>query len=232
MGATTQCPMVPLWQDRASSTVLGAEPILSALLWRIHVTLGPERCIDSCRCLCSSAPAVARRGSGTLLYGPAGCGKTLIARGLAEMLGLPIHRLDHRAVRPRMGATELALAVQLRKARATAPSVLVIDELQALAPVTALPGSAEYRFVLMLAQELDALCSKSVFVLGLCRQPQHIHPVHAVLVHPATHSSSRRSLPRPPPRLPVQLSLRASSPCQSQSFATFSCCRRSGRPGA
>jgi|MDSY01.2.fsa_nt_gb hypothetical protein len=173
----TECPVLAHWQGQASSIVLGAGSALSALLYSIHSTFGPEHCAGSCKCTCTAASAASRRGSVTLLHGPAGCGKTLIARWLAEKLGLPSHILDHRLLHPRVGGTEASLAAQLRKARAAAPCVLVIDELQALAPATACPGSTTYRLLIMLAQQLNALCSESVFVLGLCRQPEHVHPV-------------------------------------------------------
>ena len=113
-------------------------------------------------------------GSGTLLHGPAGCGKSSIARGLAEQLSWPVIFLDVQW-QSTPGGTEALLHSKLQAARAAAPCVLVIDELHALAPAAAAPGSIEVRLALQLADGLQELRTCAVFTLGICREPDTVH---------------------------------------------------------
>jgi ATP-dependent 26S proteasome regulatory subunit len=75
-----------------------------------------------------------RSGGGVLLYGPPGCGKTLLARAIAteckaSFTAVGISDLLEMWV----GATERNLAALFEKARSERPAVLFFDELDALA---------------------------------------------------------------------------------------------------
>ena len=74
-----------------------------------------------------------RTGGGVLLYGPPGCGKTLMARATAgevEASFLSVQVAD--IVSKWQGESEQNLAAIFRKARASTPAVLFFDEVEAL----------------------------------------------------------------------------------------------------
>ncbi len=73
-------------------------------------------------------------GGGVLLYGPPGCGKTMIARAIAHECDATFLSVEISDVlNCWIGGSESNLAAQFEKARAQAPSVLFFDELDALA---------------------------------------------------------------------------------------------------
>lgn len=134
-----------------------------------------------------------------LLHGPAGCGKTSIAHSLEQELPWSVLFFDMKRVlgaanKLRDGGEARALHAELAAAQAAAPCILVIDEVNALAPAEALPGSVEAALALQLADGLQQLRSSTVFALGICREPT------------AVHASVRRS-----GRLNYQLAVRAPS---------------------
>ena len=123
------------------------------------------------------------QGDSALLHGPAGCGKTRFARSLnsSSLAGIDVRWLDAQkiaaAASRRVGGAEAELAAQLDAAKRNAPCVFIIDELEALAPSDAMPGSVETRLALQLAEGIEELqASSSVFVLGICRSPELVHP--------------------------------------------------------
>lgn len=70
---------------------------------------------------------------GVLLYGPPGTGKTLLVRVLAAEAGLNLLAVAiPQLVKPEVGASERALASLFERARAHAPCLLFLDELQAI----------------------------------------------------------------------------------------------------
>lgn len=75
-----------------------------------------------------------RAGGGVLLYGPPGCGKTLMARAIAGECDASFHAIGISDVLSRwMGVSEQNLELIFEKARSEAPAVLFFDELDALA---------------------------------------------------------------------------------------------------
>lgn len=110
-----------------------------------------------------------RAGGGVLLYGPPGCGKTMLARGLAGECGLPflVVRIE-QVLDPFFGVSERNLHDAFEAARAAAPCVLFLDELDAIAYARAKSvGESGRRLVDVLLQELDSIGSDNTGILVL-----------------------------------------------------------------
>jgi AAA+ superfamily predicted ATPase len=110
-----------------------------------------------------------RAGGGVLLYGPPGCGKTLLARATAGECGVPFLNVRMEDVLdPMYGVSERRLHDAFTDARLCAPCVLFIDELDAIAFARRKqPGSAGRALVDQLLQELDAIGSDNQGMLVL-----------------------------------------------------------------
>jgi SpoVK/Ycf46/Vps4 family AAA+-type ATPase len=110
-----------------------------------------------------------KSGGGVLLYGPPGCGKTLLARATAGECGLPFINVRIEDVMdPYLGVSERNLHAAFERARANAPCVLFLDELDALAFARHKHGGSEARrLVDVLLQELDAIGSENDGLLVL-----------------------------------------------------------------
>ena len=110
-----------------------------------------------------------RAGGGVMLYGPPGCGKTLLARATAGECGVPFLNLRIEDVLdPMYGVSERRLHDAFTEARAIAPCVLFIDELDAFAYARRKQqGSAGRALVDQLLQELDAIGSDNAGLLVL-----------------------------------------------------------------
>ncbi|QNE17441.1 tetratricopeptide repeat protein [Kribbella qitaiheensis] len=110
-----------------------------------------------------------RSGGGVMLYGPPGCGKTLLARATAGECGLPFVNVRIEDVMdPYLGVSERNLHAAFERARANAPCVLFLDELDALAFARHKHGGSESRrLVDVLLQELDAIGSDNDGLLVL-----------------------------------------------------------------
>lgn len=111
------------------------------------------------------AAGVSRRTK-LLLHGPPGCGKTLTARALGGEMGLPVMvvRFDG-VVGSYLGQTAARLRELFRYAEAV-PSVLVLDEIDALAQRRGNPrdvGELD-RVVISLLQELEHSAPRGIVV--------------------------------------------------------------------
>jgi SpoVK/Ycf46/Vps4 family AAA+-type ATPase len=110
-----------------------------------------------------------KAGGGAMLYGPPGCGKTLLARATAGECGLPFFNIRIEDIlSPFMGDSERNLHYAFEQARANAPCVLFIDELDAIAFARRKQaGGAGRPLVDQLLQELDAIGSDNSGLLIL-----------------------------------------------------------------
>lgn len=110
-----------------------------------------------------------KAGGGVLLYGPPGCGKTLLARATAGECGLPFLNLRiEEVLDPMYGVSERRLHAAFEQAREQAPCVLFLDELDALAFARRKQsGSAGRALVDQLLQELDAIGAENDGLLVL-----------------------------------------------------------------
>ncbi len=116
-----------------------------------------------------------RVGAGVMLYGPPGCGKTLLARATAGECGLPFFNVRiEDVVDPHFGVSEHKLHDAFELARANAPCVLFVDELDALAySRRKQPGGGGRALVDQVLQELDAIGAdnRDLLVLSATNAP-------------------------------------------------------------
>ncbi|GAA4641165.1 AAA family ATPase [Gordonia humi] len=117
---------------------------------------------------------------GVLLYGPPGCGKTFVVRALAASGRLSVHTVKGAELLDKwVGSSERAVRDLFDRARESAPSLIFLDEVDALAPRRG--GSTDSgvadRVVAALLTELDgAEPLTDVVVLGATNRPDLIDP--------------------------------------------------------
>ncbi|MEU5906410.1 AAA family ATPase [Micromonospora sp. NPDC047527] len=117
---------------------------------------------------------------GVLLYGPPGCGKTylvtaLAGTGRANVLSVKGAELLSKWV----GESERAVRELFRRAREAAPTLIFLDEMDALAPVRgqATDGGTTDRVVAALLTELDGVETlRNVVVIGATNRPDLVDP--------------------------------------------------------
>jgi AAA+ superfamily predicted ATPase len=120
-------------------------------------------------------------GGGVLLYGPPGCGKTLISRATAGEIDANFFCIGlHDILDMWIGSSEKNLHGVFEMARANAPCVLFFDEVDALAADRKdFKASAASRSVInQFLAELDGGVSNNdgVLFLGATNAPWHIDP--------------------------------------------------------
>ncbi|KIM39323.1 hypothetical protein M413DRAFT_12268 [Hebeloma cylindrosporum] len=116
---------------------------------------------------------------GVLLWGPPGCGKTLLAKAVAnESRANFISVKGPELLNKYVGESERAVRQVFSRARASAPCVIFFDELDALVPRRDDNMSeSSARVVNTLLTELDGLdARKSVYVIAATNRPDMIDP--------------------------------------------------------
>ena len=106
---------------------------------------------------------------GIILYGPPGTGKTLIARALCNEVGARFYLIQGPEIMSSLlGESEAKLRQIFDQARRDRPSVILIDELDAIAPKREKTTSeAERRIVATLLSQMDGLKEMThVVVIG------------------------------------------------------------------
>ena len=115
---------------------------------------------------------------GVLLVGPAGTGKTLVAKALAAEAGVNFISVRGPDLLGRyIGESEQAVRSVFAKARAAAPCIVFFDEIDALAPVRGSADTVMDRVVAQLLTEIDGMIQlKEVFLLAATNRITAIDP--------------------------------------------------------
>lgn len=116
---------------------------------------------------------------GIILYGPPGTGKTLIARALANESGARFYSISGPEIYSKWyGRSEENLRNIFSEAVRNAPSIVVIDELDALVPIREKAhGDQEQRIVATFLTQMDGLKEmKDVVVVGTTNRIDAIDP--------------------------------------------------------
>jgi transitional endoplasmic reticulum ATPase len=115
---------------------------------------------------------------GVLLYGPPGTGKTLIARVVAAETNAFFSTINGpEIVNSVYGKSEALLRDVFQEAQRRAPSIIFIDELDALAAKRENSGELERRIVGQLLTLMDGMASRGqVVVIGATNQPDTLDP--------------------------------------------------------
>ncbi|MEM1706910.1 MAG: CDC48 family AAA ATPase [Sulfolobales archaeon] len=117
---------------------------------------------------------------GILLYGPPGCGKTLLAKAVATEANANFIAIKGPEILSKwVGESEKAIREIFRRARQVAPTVVFFDEIDAIVPVRGMRHDTEVtdRIVNQLLAELDSIQNlKNVVVLGATNRVDLIDP--------------------------------------------------------
>ncbi|TRO49326.1 AAA family ATPase, partial [Candidatus Bathyarchaeota archaeon] len=114
---------------------------------------------------------------GVLLHGPPGCGKTLLARAVANESEANFYAINGPEIMSKFyGESEARMRKMFEDAEKNAPSILFIDEIDAIAPKRSeVTGEVERRVVAQLLASMDGLKGRGhIIVIGATNRPDAI----------------------------------------------------------
>ncbi len=117
--------------------------------------------------------------NGILLYGPPGTGKTLIAKAIAsEASSYFIHLNGSEVMNKFYGESEAKLRVIFEDAKQNSPSIIFLDEIDALAPKREqVIGDVEKRVITQLLASMDGIVDRGdVIIIGATNIPDVLDP--------------------------------------------------------
>ncbi len=117
--------------------------------------------------------------NGMLLYGPPGCGKTFFAEKLAEEIGFNFYQIKPSDIQSKfVNASQENIKNLFDEARQNAPSIIFIDELDALVPsrdtsnISHMNTSAVNEFL----AQMNNCGEDGIFIVGATNRPNAIDP--------------------------------------------------------
>ncbi|WP_310593785.1 AAA family ATPase [Flavobacterium sp.] len=117
--------------------------------------------------------------NGMLLYGPPGCGKTFFAEKMAEEIGFNFYQIKPSDIQSKfVNASQENIKNLFDEARQNAPSIIFIDELDALVPnrdnssVNHMNTSAVNEFL----AQMNNCGENGIFIVGATNRPNAIDP--------------------------------------------------------
>ncbi len=116
---------------------------------------------------------------GVLLYGPPGCGKTLLAKAVANEAGAYFIAINGPEIMSKYyGESEARLREIFEEAKRNAPAIIFIDEIDAIAPKREeVTGEVEKRVVSQLLTLMDGLQERGqVIVIAATNRPDALDP--------------------------------------------------------
>jgi transitional endoplasmic reticulum ATPase len=114
-----------------------------------------------------------------MLHGPPGCGKTLLARAVANESEANFYSINGPEIMSKFyGESEARLREIFQQAQQNSPSIIFIDELDAIAPKREeVTGEVERRVVAQLLALMDGLSGRgNVVVIGATNRPSALDP--------------------------------------------------------
>jgi ribosome biogenesis ATPase len=119
--------------------------------------------------------------AGVMLYGPPGCGKTLLAKAIANESGANFISVKGPELLDKyVGESEKAVRLVFERARSSSPCIVFFDELDSLVPRRGSDGGSggvSERVVNQLLTEMDGMEKRhTIFVIAATNRPELIDP--------------------------------------------------------
>lgn len=109
-----------------------------------------------------------RSGGGILLYGPPGCGKTMVVRAVANEANVRLIKIEAAEILDAaVGISEKKIAASFAEARMSKPSILFFDEVEALAGRRSTGSDFKAGLVSSFLTAFDGLADQSDGILVL-----------------------------------------------------------------